>query len=47
MLEVRGGGDEVQVAEAKDGIGCEEAEDVVVVWVIAAGCFGSGGGYPV
>jgi hypothetical protein len=47
MLKVRCGGDEVQVAEAEDGIGCEETEDVVVVWVVVADRLRAGGGYPV
>jgi hypothetical protein len=44
---VRCSGDEVQVAETEDGIGREETEDVVVVWIVAAGCLGAGGGHPV
>ena len=46
-LEVRRGGDEVHVAEPEDGIWREETEDVVEVWVVATGCFGSGGCHPV
>ena len=46
-LEVRRCGDKVEVAEAKDCIGREETEDVVVVWIVAAGCLRAGGGYPV
>lgn len=47
MLKVGCSGDEVYVAEAEGGIGREETEDVVVVWIVAAGCLGAGGGHPV
>ena len=47
VLKVRYSGDEVHVAEAEDSIGRKETEDVLVVWIVAAGCFGSGRGHPV